>query len=800
MNLINGNPEFLSVAWIPSNIPEKFPPHICGLTETFIVKGTFKLVHGSTARAHPDGAVSPRGDLPFTGSDQFEIRYGSDFVPIKPHGEFLLVGTGHSPQGMARQSFPISFRAGSLQKKIQAIGPRVWKEGLLQSAPGKPSPLSRVDLRYSNAWGGVNYRLNPLGCGKDTTHLPLLEQLNTPVEHRDSRVMPAGFGPIPSDWEQRACKVGTYGKNWLAERWPWLPDDFDYTYFNAAPPSQWLSGYWRGDEELAFENIHPTEPHYTSRLPCLQVRFFVSRFKETFCKSPAPLEELRMNLDTLWVDMDTETLVLVWRGRCAVKTVKLHDIENLLFFSEPLNTPFRSEGEYQAMIQNFLNPSATEIQIPKLDPNAIPLELAKIQKRMHELKAQVYKDATQALQDYAAQEKAAKASRPAAMASSLSDFQKSLKESGIEVPTALPTSGPLADLFKKHEPPKPDVPSPEEVEALVAAKLAEGRKKHQALMDLFPKKLTKEDFLREGKLNVLKLLREGAPAVDMSGVDFSGLDLSGVNFSGARLVDAKFIGTKLFGANFTQANLTGADLSGSVLTLANFKEADLANCQIKGATWGKVFLDGAQLAGLNFDGADLSYATGQQTNFSGSSFRGAQMVNAAFVCGDFSRACLDDANLSGAQLFYADFRKCFARRVNFTGAQLGHLRAGDAANFSDSTFHQVSANNSVWEKSLLEKADFLQAHLEGSRFCDAQLFQASFNRAHLQGSTFEDAKITHADMSHANLLRVVFDRADLSESTMNGSNLFESSFWETQLYKTTWDNAFIKQTKLDIPA
>jgi uncharacterized protein YjbI with pentapeptide repeats len=480
-----------------------------------------------------------------------------------------------------------------------------------------------------------------------------------------------------------------------------------------------------------------------------------------------------------------------------VKTVKLHDIENLLFFSEPLNTPFRSEAEYQAMIQNFLNPSATEIQIPKLDPNAIPLELAKIQKRMHELKAQVYKDATKALQDYAAQEKAAKASRPAAMASSLSDFQKSLQEHGIEVPAALPTEGPLADLFKKHEPPKPDVPSPEEVESLVAAKLAEGRKKHQALMDLFPKKLTKEDFLREGKLNVLKLLREGAPAVDMSGVDFSGLDLSGVNFSGARLVDAKFIGTKLFGANFTQANLAGADLSGSVLTLANFKEADLAQCLLQDAKWGKVFLDGAQLAGLNFDGADLSHATGQHTNFSGASVRGTQMVNAAFLCGDFSRACLDGANLSGAQLFYADLRKSSARKANFTGAQLSHLRAGGEANFSESVFHQVSAKNSIWEKSHLENADFLQANLEGSRFCDTKLSHASFNRAHLQGSTFEDATITHADLSHANLLRVVFDRADLTASNMNGSNLFEASFWETKLYKATWNNAFIKQTKLD---
>ncbi len=36
-------------------------------------------------------------------------------------------------------------------------------------------------------------------------------------------------------WTQRYSKIGNYKGNYLKERWPWFPKDFDWGYFNAAP-------------------------------------------------------------------------------------------------------------------------------------------------------------------------------------------------------------------------------------------------------------------------------------------------------------------------------------------------------------------------------------------------------------------------------------------------------------------------------------------------------------------------------------------------------------------------------------
>ena len=67
-------------------------------------------------------------------------------------------------------------------------------------------------------------------------------------------------------WPQRAPKVGKdYGARWRKERSPYYAEDFDWTYFNAAPADQRLPGYLRGDEPLVFQNLHPTAQVFEAR-------------------------------------------------------------------------------------------------------------------------------------------------------------------------------------------------------------------------------------------------------------------------------------------------------------------------------------------------------------------------------------------------------------------------------------------------------------------------------------------------------------------------------------------------------
>src|SRR6185436_20521774 len=112
----------------------------------------------------------------------------------------------------------------------------------------------------------------------------------------------------------------------MKERWPYFPDDFDFTYFNAAPEDQQLRKYLHGDEELRFDNLHPTIPSYRSALPGLRMRAFLSEK----LKSGKRFREIPLNLDTLFVDMDKERLLLVWRGVAPVLSEELTEIEHAL--------------------------------------------------------------------------------------------------------------------------------------------------------------------------------------------------------------------------------------------------------------------------------------------------------------------------------------------------------------------------------------------------------------------------------------------------------------------------------------
>ncbi|HAQ24498.1 MAG TPA: hypothetical protein DCQ80_00760 [Pseudomonas sp.] len=49
---------------------------------------------------------------------------------------------------------------------------------------------------------------------------------------------PAGFGIRGRAWAPRLQTAGTYDRQWLDARWPLLPRDFDFAYWNGAPEDQ----------------------------------------------------------------------------------------------------------------------------------------------------------------------------------------------------------------------------------------------------------------------------------------------------------------------------------------------------------------------------------------------------------------------------------------------------------------------------------------------------------------------------------------------------------------------------------
>ncbi|MEZ4551059.1 MAG: DUF2169 domain-containing protein [Desulfobacterales bacterium] len=147
---------------------------------------------------------------------------------------------------------------------------------------------------------------------------------------------------------QRRSKLGTYKGNWLKDRWPWYPMDFDWGHFNAAPADMQAEGYLKGDEPLFFENLHPEFSTYHSRLPSIRPRLFVNK-KELTDQEGFQFMEPKLNLDTLWVDMEAETLVLVWRAVISVLSENYDEITDVFIAAEQLEDSPQTKEFYHGL-------------------------------------------------------------------------------------------------------------------------------------------------------------------------------------------------------------------------------------------------------------------------------------------------------------------------------------------------------------------------------------------------------------------------------------------------------------------
>jgi hypothetical protein len=76
-------------------------------------------------------------------------------------------------------------------------------------------------------------------------------------------------------------------------------------------------------------------PKYEARLPGVRIRCFINERT----RARYELREIPMRLDTVWIDMDAETLILVWRGNVDVRNQKLIGSEHFFATSEPLGQP-----------------------------------------------------------------------------------------------------------------------------------------------------------------------------------------------------------------------------------------------------------------------------------------------------------------------------------------------------------------------------------------------------------------------------------------------------------------------------
>jgi uncharacterized protein YjbI with pentapeptide repeats len=267
----------------------------------------------------------------------------------KPRGEMLAAGSCYPPPGAeSAGSASASLRLGRISREFLAVG----EAPLLGPGPGKPAPFSSVPLDWRRTARGAR---NPAGQLRGETRTAYGAILGFPqvTDRREmggalSAAWPPAASPLPEPFGAAAAGSGTYDRNWLLDAWPGFPADFDMRALNMAQAPQTLAeGYFNGDEAVYAGGMHPGRRELRSRLPAMFPRTVVATLPPGAAPpeppeiSPGPegvfpglpgvpdgalFEEIRLNLDTVWLFPAWGAGIMIWHGSTALRDAMASDV------------------------------------------------------------------------------------------------------------------------------------------------------------------------------------------------------------------------------------------------------------------------------------------------------------------------------------------------------------------------------------------------------------------------------------------------------------------------------------------
>lgn len=278
------------------------------------------------------------------------VRTESDLAPRKVAADVVVVGSAHAPGGVARASWPVRVKVGALDKHLRVTGPRAWVRGASGYTLTEPEPCTAVPMRYEHAFGGVarqgdtehTYAANPVGVGyvpsvaderRERIEAPRIEDPRDPVTELGKTYRPEGVGVWGRTCPPRLQRAGTYDDAWQRTRWPVLPADFDYAYWNCAHPDLVAPHRLRGDEDIVLEGFDPAGAR-RHQLPGHEVFLLLGH-------TPDEGEVRAMSLDTLVLDLERAQAVMVYR--LVIPWPRPEWLELRMVFHDPAETEARTE-------------------------------------------------------------------------------------------------------------------------------------------------------------------------------------------------------------------------------------------------------------------------------------------------------------------------------------------------------------------------------------------------------------------------------------------------------------------------
>lgn len=764
----------------------------------------------------------------------------------KPRAEFLLYGACHPPKDA--QAMEVGVQVGDKKKRLQIFGERLF-DGK-KAMP--PRPLRPVPLDWKHAYGGPDHADNPLGMGHGElatgAFLPQIMRLQDHVDDLQHAVADC-FRAMPPQWPQRAHHLGPFDADWLANDWPELPASSDREFFCTAPEDQRLQGYFRGDEELELEGVHPKRPHILCALPGLRPRLFVTRRDR-----PDELEEVQAEADTLWLFPEQELGVLCYRGVVRVADDEAGDLHSFVGDWEFMDHEPLPLEHYAAMLRSEAEEQAEEgeqdAEPPSPEPpqsedspeagaaapkfNLAPLEAlaAELGRAAQELMAgkgvtpgeaetllsRLDAEAAAPLQGdfnpqgFLAELESGLQQIMAARGLNAQDLERLLRDAAT--PLQQENLGAWYDTMAAMPQATPQM---REAAAQGKEALAEFQAAMRQFEQLIPQGAAPEPeapghTIQEDTGSEETPSTPIPPGLDFRGRDlrkasFANASLDGADFSGADLAGANFQGAQLRGACLEKASCLGADFEGCIATDANFNEADLRSCHFRyadlnNASFRSALLDDVRLAFAHLQKADMYMAKAHETygvgaDFSEADLSGADFSDSLLSTADFSNCTARQTLFLGAMLDETSFYGAKARGIRFRGACLHGMRADADTDFSKADCRLADCCRVRWQG-----ANLAHANLWGAKLDDASLEQVVLKYGVLKAvsamhANFSKASLHAANLRHANFFRAAFRKANLKDTRIEHASLFGADLYGARIGGAVLDNANLKRTLLD---
>lgn len=679
------------------------------------------------------------------------VKAGECHLSIVVKGTFSL-GLGQPARPAAKEAQRTL--SGDLHVGDDAAAPLLYPSDF---APYKP----RADVILV---GGSITRRAP---GKAS--LVQLGAWHKKVGERGSSV--ASFGPVPAHAPERAAKMGTFDDAWLAQRWPWLPIDTDWGHFNAAPIDQQIEASLRGDEALLLEGLSLAVPRWETALPGLRPRCLL--WRAISAMAPGAAEEVALKLDTVWIDVDSGELVLVWRGHVRVASKRFEDVARIALHVEAVAEEPLPFAHYRDLEEE--PPTARREELLADREEAEARAIGRVEASPDEEEAIAIAEAREDLVRAGASKALLEQLAPAR---TVREFLAILASQGAPADEAAMARDRARRAAEGNE--------ALALHGVDPAALADAPPDTERSPEVI---VARPPFTRATLLASVAA-REPLGAVDLCGLDLSGLDLRGVDLAGADLSAADLRGSDLSEANLGGAKLRGTSLAKTKLVLTDLHEADLTGADLDDAD-----LTDAQLTAARLVGCTLRRVQGHRAQLRGADLSDADLQGAQLASANLTLATAHRARLDGATLREASLEGARGVAISMLGADLTGLRAAEAT-LPEADVDDAIADGSVWTGADLAGASFERSALSRADLSESNLTGASFHRAIMKEACLVRATLEGARLTSVDLFRGVLEDAVLTRADVRDANLFEAELLGATIEGARFDRTNLARTKL----